>query len=122
MNSRRDFLKRSGLAAAGLAAAGMLDPRGAGAGRASLRHAEEMPPDDVVRELLMTALDAARSGGASYSDARIFRAVVSKDLGQPEAAAADLALVPDEAVPVDMRSIVDGLRTQVGATVPGTTP
>ena len=73
MNSRRDFLKQSGIAAAGLAATGMLDPRRVESELASLRHADEMPPDDVVRELMMTALDAARSGGASYSDVRIGR-------------------------------------------------
>ena len=73
MNSRRDFLKQSGMAAAGLAATGMLDPRRVESELASLRHADEMPPDDVVRELMMTALDAARSGGASYSDVRIGR-------------------------------------------------
>ena len=73
MSSRRDFLKQGGIAAAGFAAAGMLDPRRAEAEIAALRHADEMPPDDVVRELMMTALDAARSGGASYSDARIGR-------------------------------------------------
>ena len=73
MNSRRDFLKQGGIAAAGLAAAGMLDPRQVQAGLASLRDAEEMPPDDVVRELMMAALDAARGGDASYSDVRIGR-------------------------------------------------
>ena len=73
MSSRRDFLKQGGIAAAGFAAAGMVDPRRAEAGLAALRHADEMPPDDVVRELMMTALDAARSGGASYADVRIGR-------------------------------------------------
>ena len=73
MNSRRDFLKQGGLAAAGLAAAGVLEPRRVEAAFASLHHAAEMPPDDVVRELMMTALDAARGGGASYSDVRIGR-------------------------------------------------
>ena len=73
MKTRRDFLKQSGIAAAGLAAAGMLDPERAGAELASLRHVEEMPPSDVVRELMMAALDAARTGGASYSDVRVGR-------------------------------------------------
>ena len=73
MKTRRDFLKQSGIAAAGLAATGLLDPGQAGAALATLRHAEEMPSSDVVRELMMTALDAARAGGASYSDVRIGR-------------------------------------------------
>jgi TldD protein len=73
MKTRRDFLKQSGIAAAGLAATGMLDPGPADAAFATLRHADEMPPSDVVRELMMAALDAARAGGASYSDVRIGR-------------------------------------------------
>ena len=73
MNTRRDFLKQSGRAAAGFAAAGMLDPRQVETGLAALRHADEMPPDDVVRALMMTALDAARGSGASYADVRIGR-------------------------------------------------
>ena len=39
----------------------------------SLGHADDMPPSDVVRELMMTALNAAKSGGASYADVRIGR-------------------------------------------------
>jgi TldD protein len=73
MNSRRDFLKQSGRAAVGIAASGVLHSRRVEAGLVSLRHSDEMPPDDVVRELMMTALDAARSGGASYADVRIGR-------------------------------------------------
>jgi TldD protein len=73
VKTRRDFLKQSGIAAAGLAATTILDPREARAAFASLRGADEMPPADLVRELMMTALDAARSSGASYSDVRIGR-------------------------------------------------
>ena len=73
MKTRRDFLKQSGIAAAGLAAGGMLDRKLMAAELVSLRHADDMPSSDVVRELMMTALDAARSGGATYSDVRIGR-------------------------------------------------
>jgi TldD protein len=73
VKTRRDFLKQSGIAAAGLAAAGMINPADAMTGFAPLRGADEMPPEDVVRELMMTALDAAKSAGASYSDVRIGR-------------------------------------------------
>ena len=73
MKTRRDFLKQSGIAAAGLAAGGMLDRRLVGAELVSLGRSNEMPPSDVARELMMTALDAAKSGGASYSDVRIGR-------------------------------------------------
>jgi TldD protein len=73
VKTRRDFLKHGGMAAAALATAGVLDPAQALAGFAPLRGADEMPPDDRVRELMMTALGAAKSGGASYSDVRIGR-------------------------------------------------
>ena len=73
MNTRRDFLKQSGIAAAGLAAAGLIDPAQAMSGLAPLRGADEMPAPDLVRELMMAALDAAKSAGASYSDVRIGR-------------------------------------------------
>ena len=32
-----------------------------------------MPPDDAVRDLMLTAIDAAKSAGASYSDVRLGR-------------------------------------------------
>ena len=73
MKTRRDFLKQGGLAAAGIATARVIAPgdarwlRGAQAGNA------EMPADDRVRELMMTALSAAKDAGASYCDVRIGR-------------------------------------------------
>ncbi|MDB4881765.1 MAG: TldD/PmbA family protein, partial [Gemmatimonadetes bacterium] len=73
VKTRRQFLEQGGLAAAGLAAASMIDPASAMAGLTSRRGAAEMPPDDTVRELMMTALSTAKSAGASYSDVRIGR-------------------------------------------------
>ncbi|HEY4217977.1 MAG TPA: TldD/PmbA family protein [Gemmatimonadaceae bacterium] len=78
MTTRRDFLRKTGTAAA-MAAAGSLVPPALAHALPALSAApiyprgvsafEELP----VRELLMAALDAAKSAGASWSDARIGR-------------------------------------------------
>jgi TldD protein len=72
VKTRRDFLKQSGLTAAAIAAAGTLSPASAMAGIIRTA-AVEMPPDDVVRALMLDAITAAKSAGASYSDVRIGR-------------------------------------------------
>ena len=61
------------MAAAGIAAAGMFDPTEAMSGLVTRPGAAEMPADDTVRELMMTAINTARGLGASYSDVRIGR-------------------------------------------------
>jgi TldD protein len=77
MTSRRKFLQQSAAAAAGIAALHALPP--------GLAHALATPgvspltygldPDTVpIRQLLTTAIDAAKAAGASYADARIGRA------------------------------------------------
>ena len=63
--SRRDFVMQSSLAVASLAIA----PRGA----ATVPHVEQEPSDIALRQLCMFALDAARSAGAEYADARVVR-------------------------------------------------
>ena len=70
--SRRDFLKQTGMAAAAIATTSALSPTDSFAGLIRAK-AVEMPPDDVVRELMMTAINTAKSLGASYSDVRIGR-------------------------------------------------
>jgi len=70
--TRRDFIKQTGMAAAAIAATGALSPAKSFGGL--LRSKEvEMPADDTVRALMMTAINTARSAGASYSDVRIGR-------------------------------------------------
>ena len=70
--TRRDFIKQTGMAAAAIAATGALSPAKSFGGL--LRSKEvEMPADDTVRALMMTAINAAKSAGASYSDVRIGR-------------------------------------------------
>jgi TldD protein len=70
--TRRDFIKQSGMAAAAIAATSALSPSRSFAGL--IRSTEvELPPDDTVRALMMTAINTAKSAGASYSDVRIGR-------------------------------------------------
>ncbi len=75
MTSRRDFLRKTGAAAAVAATGSLLHPGLAGAFAAApiyprgVSSFEELP----VRELLMEALGAAKGAGASWSDARIGR-------------------------------------------------
>ena len=62
------------MTAAAIAAAGAFNPAGAMTNLVTVHEgAAEMPPEDTVRELMMTALNTARSAGASYSDVRIGR-------------------------------------------------
>lgn len=68
MTDRRDFLRTAGAAAA-VAAGGTL--KRAGQLLAETPQGPQM--DAAVRDLLMNALNAARSAGASYADARIAR-------------------------------------------------
>jgi TldD protein len=70
VTTRRDFLRQGGLAAAGIATATTIAPI-----RGGVRplDAIEPPAADVVRELMMAALAAARDAGASYADVRIGR-------------------------------------------------
>ena len=65
--SRRDFVRSA--AAAGLALAA--SSRAEAAERPSLKVASPSPGDAATNELLLRALDAAKSAGAEYADARI---------------------------------------------------
>src|SRR3954470_3076582 len=69
--SRREFVKKTGMVAGAPAIPGIFSPtRSLGA---MLSRPVEMPHDDVVRDLMMAALDAAKSAGASYSHVRLGR-------------------------------------------------
>ena len=65
--TRRDFVRSA--AAAGLALA--TSSRAEAAERPSLKVASPSPGDAATNELLLRALDAAKSAGAEYADARI---------------------------------------------------
>src|SRR3954465_4654133 len=70
--TRRAFIKQTGVGARGIAAANPLSPSRAFAGLLS-EQPVEMPQDDVIKQLMATALNAAKSAGASYADVRIGR-------------------------------------------------
>src|SRR5438067_177448 len=70
--SRRDFVKKTGMVAAATAITGVLSPAKSLAALARSRPVE-MPQDDVVRSLMMAAINTAKSAGASYSDVRLGR-------------------------------------------------
>src|SRR3954468_11140095 len=75
MTTRREFLKKTGAAAALAAAGSTLFPGLASASTSApvcptgVGTFEELP----IKELLMEAIGAAKAAGASYSDARIGR-------------------------------------------------
>ena len=70
--SRREFIKQTGMAAAAVAATGAFSPAKSFGGILSAKEVE-LPQDDVVRGLMMAAINTAKSAGASYSDVRIGR-------------------------------------------------
>ena len=76
MSDRREFLKKTGIAAGAIAASSAL--RKAEAATTPFMAppaspAVAAPRDAATKELLMEALNAAKMGGASYADARIAR-------------------------------------------------
>ncbi len=74
MTDRRDFLKKSAQVAAAVAAANAWKATGGVASAfASVAAPVEPIPDSTIRELMMDALGAAKSGGAGYADVRIGR-------------------------------------------------
>jgi len=68
--SRREFVKKTGMVAAATAIPGIFSPRSLAA---IVQRPVEMPPDDTVRALMMAAINTAKSAGASYADVRIGR-------------------------------------------------
>ncbi|HXQ78014.1 MAG TPA: TldD/PmbA family protein, partial [Gemmatimonadaceae bacterium] len=67
--SRREFVKKTGMAAAAI---GVLSPARS-LGAFVQPRPVEMPQDDVVKGLMMAAINTAKSAGASYADVRIGR-------------------------------------------------
>src|SRR3954465_3172343 len=67
--SRREFVKKTGMAAAAI---GVLSPARS-LGAFVQPRPVEMSQDDVVKTLMMAAINTAKSAGASYADVRIGR-------------------------------------------------
>jgi TldD protein len=72
VTTRRDFLKKGGAAAA-FAAVGLHPGAEFVSSLALPSRPIEVPTEERIRELMMAALNAARSAGASFSDVRISR-------------------------------------------------
>ncbi len=76
MTNRRDFLKKSGTALGAFAALNQIPVLRPGAVPGFLHSGAPLayiPTDDEINALMATALGAAKSAGASYSDVRIGR-------------------------------------------------
>ena len=71
MSSRREFLKQGSAVAGAVALTGALRPAEAIAGIEPVQRAGAM--DASIKDLLMESLNAAKSAGASFADARIGR-------------------------------------------------
>ncbi|MCB1250131.1 MAG: hypothetical protein KDB33_01580 [Acidimicrobiales bacterium] len=80
----------------------------------SLQAAE--PEDKVLlQERAREALDRAVEVEPTFVDARVFRAILLRDLGEVDAALADLDAVPPDGVPAFMQQMVDGVRADLEA-------
>ena len=75
MSDRREFLKKTGLAAGALVASSALKTAEAAASSLAAPPGAALsaapPMDAATKELLMEALNAAKLAGATYADARI---------------------------------------------------
>jgi TldD protein len=101
--SRREFVKKTGMVAAATAIPGIFSPtRSLGA---MLSRPVEMPHDDVVRDLMMAALNAAKSAGASYSDVRLGRYRQSFVFTREQQI---VNTVDTDSIGVGVRALVDG--------------
>ncbi len=83
---------------------------------------------DLLLNKANEQLDAAVTVDPTYADARVFRAIVRRDLNRPQDALADLDALPAGGIPEFMTSIVDQVRTELqqqvgapGSTLPGST-
>ena len=73
------------------------------------------PSGAELRTQALVRLDEAIAANPGYPDARVFRAIILRNLGRTEAARADLAAVGDDEVPAFMRDMVTSLRQSLGA-------
>src|SRR4051812_38784110 len=110
--SRREFVKKTGMAAAATAITGAFSPARSLA--AIVQRPAEMPQDDVVRGLMMAAINTAKSAGASYADVRIGRYRQSFVFTREQQI---VNTVDTDSSGVGVRALVDG-RWGFGATEP----
>ncbi|MBC7898290.1 MAG: twin-arginine translocation signal domain-containing protein [Cytophagaceae bacterium] len=102
MSSRRDFLKQGTAAAGAVALSGALHKANAAVPGGAIA-SESM--DAPTKELLLEAIGAARSGGASYSDARIGRYQQNFVFTREKQI---LNVVDTDSIGIGVRALVDG--------------
>ena len=76
----------------------------------------------VLDARALADLDRAITLDPAYADARVFRAILERNAGLFEAAAADLALVDSTAIPPFMRPLVESVRADVAAGLAASVP
>ncbi len=84
---------------------------------------------DLLLNRALEQLDASVGVDPTYADARVFRAIVRRDLNRPQDALDDLDALAPGGIPDFMTGMVDQVRTELqrqlgspGSTVPGTVP
>jgi hypothetical protein len=80
------------------------------------------PDRDLLRTRALAELDRALELDPSYGDARVFRASLQSELGQPAAGLADLDKLQAGDVPVELQAMVESLRARLQAQASGTPP
>jgi hypothetical protein len=82
------------------------------------RQAPAGPDRDLLRSRALAELDRAVEIDPTYPDARVFRAAARGDVGRPADGLADLAAVAPDALPVDLRPLVESLRSRLQQQAP----
>ncbi|MCX7620870.1 MAG: hypothetical protein N2037_08525 [Acidimicrobiales bacterium] len=81
--------------------------------RLSSLSAREPADRELLQQQALEWLTQAVETDPGYADARVFRAIVHRDVGQLDAARADLAALDMDSIPPFMRSLVDNVRTDL---------
>lgn len=97
--------------------------------RLTAREVTDTNDRDVLLAKALDLLDQAIRADAGYADARVFRASLLREIGQPAQALADLDTLKPDSIPVFLQTRVEDLRTRIQqdlaattGTTPGTTP
>src|SRR5690348_11878609 len=109
MSDRREFLKKTGIAAGALVASGALEKAEAVVGSlavpSSAPTSAAAPMDAATKELLMEALNAAKLAGATYADARIARYRDNQIFTREQQI---INVVDQDSIGCGVRALVDG--------------
>ena len=103
MSSRREFLKQGSAVAGTVALTGALRPAEAIAGIVPAQRAGAM--DASIKDLLLEALNAAKSGGSSFADARIGRYLQNFVVTREQQI---INVVDTDSIGIGVRALVNG--------------